>query len=882
VLRDGITAHVRPIRAEDVSALAEFFGTLSPESRLLRFFSAAVDTMREAEAEAGVDYRRRDGLVATVGPSGRIIAHALYAATGPTTAEVAFAVVDAYQGRGLGTLLLGQLAEAAAANGITRFEALVLPSNQRMLQVFRDSGFDVTVERQADVLHVQFPTQLSERVLERFERREGTSAANALAAVLYPRSIAVIGASRQSGSVGAEVFRNLLRAEFAGPVYPVNPSASVIQCVPTCASIEQIAGPVDLAVVAVPAVQVVPVARQCARKGVRALVVLSAGFGEVGASGRARQAELLDVCRASGMRLVGPNCIGVVNTDPKVRLNASFGPPLAREGRLGLASQSGALGMAAIDYAATRGLGLSSFVSMGNKADLSSNDLLEFWETDPRTDVVLLYLESFGNPRKFSRIARRLGRCKPIVVVKSGRSAAGSRASSSHTGALLAASDVTVDALFQQAGVIRVDSIESLFDVASLLAHQPLPRGRRVGIVTNVGGPAIMCADACEANGLAVPILDQATQLRLRGRLPAEASVANPVDMIAGATADNYRETISAVDADPNVDAVISIFIPGVLTPQADVARALVQAAERASGKPMLSVFVAMAGPPTELRTASRTIPTYAFPEAAAHALALTARYADWRSRPIAPPARPPGLDAATADCLIDRLLQGGGGWLDPSQVQQLFGCYGLPLVEERLADSPEQAALAAGALGGPVALKALVPGLVHKTEACGVKLDLVDGGAVHDAAVAMREHLPAATGFLVQRMAPAGVEMLAGVVHDPQFGPVVACGAGGVDVELLKDVAVRLTPLTTEDASTMVRELRTFPRLHGFRGAPVANVPAFEDLLVRLGALADDLPDVAEVDCNPVLVSASGAVIVDARVRVARAVPLRPLGAQG
>jgi acetyl coenzyme A synthetase (ADP forming)-like protein len=878
VLRDGITIHVRPIRSEDAPGLAEFFLTLSPESRLLRFFSAAVDTTREAAEEAGVDYRRRDGLLATAGQSGRIVAHALYAATGPTTAEVAFAVDDPYQGRGLGTLLLGQLAETAAANGITRFEAFVMPGNQRMLQMFRDSGFDVTVDRQGDILHVQFPPLLSARVLEQFDRREGSAAAKAVASVLHPRSVAVIGASRQSGTVGAEVFRNLLRTEFAGPVYPVNPSASVIQCVPTCASVEQIAGPVDLALVAVPATQVVPVARECARKGVRALVVLSAGFGEVGEPGRARQSALLDVCRDAGMRLVGPNCIGVVNTDAQVRLNASFGPQLVTAGRLGLASQSGALGMAAIDYAAARGLGLSSFVSMGNKADLSSNDVLEYWEADPRTDVVLLYLESFGNPRKFSRIARRLGRHKPIVVVKSGRSAAGSRGTTSHTGALLATSDVTVDALFQQAGVIRVDSIESLFDVASLLAHQPLPRGHRIAIVTNVGGPAIMCADACEASGLEVPVLDEATQARLRRQLPAEASVTNPVDMIAGASAANYRECISIVAADPNVDAVISIFIPGLLTREGDIARALVQAAERVPDTPMLTVFVASSGPPPELRSGGRTIPSYAFPESAARALALVTRYAEWRARPMTPIARPSGLDAAGAARLIDGALEAGGGWLDPDAVQQLFGFYGLPLVEQRLSDSPEHAALAGRALGGPVALKAVVPGLVHKTEAGAVKLNLMDT-AVRDAALAMRARLPVSE-YLVQRMAPGGVEMLAGVVHDPQFGPVLACGAGGVEVELLKDIAVRLAPLTAEDASAMLRELRTFPLLNGYRGAPVADVPRFEDLLLRLSTLADDLPDVAEVDCNPVIVSQTGALIVDARVRVARTAPLRPLGA--
>jgi acetyl coenzyme A synthetase (ADP forming)-like protein len=881
VLRDGRTLHVRPVRLEDTGSLTTFYQGLSPESRALRFFSAATDVAHEAAAEAGVDYRTSDGLVATVGPDGRIVAHALYISTGPSTAEVGFAVDDSYQGRGLGTLLLGQLAETAAAHGITRFEAFVLPVNQRMLQVFRDSGFALTVERQPDALHVHFPTLLTHSVLDVFDRRESSAAARALTSILRPRSVAVIGASRQPGTVGAEVFRNLLRTEFAGPVYPVNPAASVIQCIPAYSSVEVIPASVDLAVVAVPAAEVVTVAQECARKGVRGLVVLSAGFGEVGASGQARQAELLWACRASGMRLIGPNCIGVVNTDPGVRLNAIFGPHRATAGRIGLASQSGALGLAAIDYAVQRGVGLSSFVSMGNKADISSNDLLSYWEQDSATDVILLYLESFGNPRKFSRIARRVGRSKPILVVKSGRSTAGSRASASHTGALLAASDVTVDALFQQAGVIRVDSIDALFDVASLLAQQPLPPGRRVAIVTNVGGPGIMCADACEAGGLEVPVLADATLHQLREFLPPEASVTNPVDMIATASAEQYRRTVEVLTSDPDVDAVISIFIPPLTTSAADVAHALTESIAHGPGKPVLAVFVTSLSAPEGLHADGCTIPAYAFPESAARALALATRYAEWRARPAAPKARPAGLRREAAEALIARALEAGGGWLDPAEVQQLLECYGLPLVEQRLTDSPEQVELAARVLGGAVVLKAVVPGLVHRTEVGAVTLGIVDPVAAHASAAEMRARL-GATRFLVQRMAPGGVEMLAGVVHDPQFGPILACGAGGVAVELLKDIAIRLTPLAAADATEMVSELRTSPLLNGFRGAPAVDRAAFEDLLVRLAALADDLPHVAEIDCNPVLVSSKGALIVDARVRVAEAPHPRPLGARG
>ena len=395
--------------------------------------------------------------------------------------------------------------------------------------------------------------------------------------------------------MGAAVVRNLRAAAFPGPIYPVNPSATTIQSLPAFASLADIPGPVDLAIIAVPSKHVIAVAEQCGRKGVHALIVLTAGFAEVGPEGQQRQAELLRICRSYGMRLIGPNCIGAINTDPAAPLNATFGPLMPPPGRIGMATQSGALGLAAIDFTAARGLGFSSLVSMGNKADISGNDLLGYWHTDPRTDVILLYLESFGNPRKFARFARAIGRSKPIVALKSGRSTVGARATASHTGALLSASDVTVDALFRQAGVIRTDTLDEMLDVADLLVHQPLPAGRRVAIVTNAGGPAVMCADTCEAHGLELPPLSEATQARLRELLPAEASVANPVDMLAAATAEQYAQAVRAIAEDPNVDALISIFLPPLATQPEEVARAVSAAVDGlcAPGqKPVLAVFM--------------------------------------------------------------------------------------------------------------------------------------------------------------------------------------------------------------------------------------------------------------------------------------------------
>jgi acetyl coenzyme A synthetase (ADP forming)-like protein len=665
-------------------------------------------------------------------------------------------------------------------------------------------------------------------------------------------------------------------------VYPVNPAAGVIENIKSYPSIEAIFEPVDLAVIVVPASSVVDVATACARKGVKALVVISAGFSETGKEGKARQAELLKVCRGAGMRLIGPNCMGIANTNPAVLLDATFAPGIPPRGRVGFSSQSGALGLAIMEFANSLGLGISTFVSVGNKADISGNDLLRYWESDDDTDVILLYLESFGNPKKFSEIARRVGRKKPIAVVKSGRSAAGARATSSHTGALIAASDVTVDALFRQAGVVRTDTLAELFDVASLLANQPLPNGRRVGIITNAGGPAILCADACEARGLEVPVLTDDSQAKLRAFLPAGASVGNPVDMIASAPAEHYRQAIEIVAADENVDSLIVIFTPPLVTRANDVARAIVESASRIDGnKPLLSVFLSAHEAPKELSTANFRIPSYSFPETAAIALARATRYHQWRERRETYPTRFNDIRVDEAAAVVAAALARGEGWLTPDEVAKICACYGLPLIQQRVVASIEDAGAAADEIGGRVALKAIAPGLVHKTEAGAVRLDLHGAEAVRDAAREMNEKLSSngysPSGFMVQQMATRGVEMLVGVVHDPQFGPVVACGAGGVQVELLKDVSVRLTPLSNEDAAEMIRELKTYPLLTGFRGSVPCDVAALEDGLLRVSAMVEELPQIAELDCNPFVVHETGAAILDARIRVTAVEP-RPL----
>lgn len=910
VLRDGSSVRIRPAGEADEPAVLGFLESLSPDSLWLRFAAYVGDLRSTARQWCQPPGPDAVSLLVVVGLDERVVAQASYQRSGPAIAEVAFAVADAYQGRGIATHLLGRLAEAAHEAGFELFEAHVVAHNHPMLVVFRESGFPATLSADAGMVRVLMPTTLTDEGRARFERREELAAVAAVRTMLAPRSVAVIGASRRRLTIGGEIFHRLLEGDFNGPVYPVNPNASVVQSVATYPSVEAIPGAVDLAVIVVPAASVVEVAEACARKGVKGLIVISAGFGETGGEGPRRQHDLLEVCRRAGMRLIGPNCMGVVNTAPDVRLDATFSPTRPARGRVGFLSQSGALGLAVIDYVNDLGLGLSSFISVGNKADLSGNDFLDYWEEDEATDLVLLYLESVGNPRHFSRIARRVGRAKPIVVVKGGRTAAGAQATSSHTGALVGQSDVTVDALFRQAGVIRTDTLGELFDVATLLANQPLPGGRRVAILTNGGGPGILCADASEADGLRVEPLAPDTLAQLASFLPPEAGLRNPVDMIAGATAEDYGRAIRVLAADERIDAVIVIFVPPLVTLAEDVAAAIRSAAaDLPRPVPLLAVFLSAHGVPEALQGDGVRIPSYAFPEDAAHALSRAVDYAEWRRSPEGVVPDFPDLRRGEAVAIVaaalaslegsmpsveapaanrDRVSERApasspttsapaatppGRWLDQDEVAQLLSCYGLPLAEERIVADPVAAAAAAAELGGAVALKALAPDLVHKSDSGAVRLGLNGPEAVRRSAEEMaaslaREGHPP-TGYLVQRMVPDGVEMLVGIVHDRVFGPVVACAAGGTSAELLKDVAMRITPLTDRDAHQMPRSLQTFPLLEGYRGAPRRDVAALEDVLLRVSAMVETHPEIAEMDLNPLIVLERGAVIVDARIRI-------------
>jgi acetate---CoA ligase (ADP-forming) len=866
VLRDGSTIALRSVRDSDVEALVAFFNALSPESRYFRFFG--VPNLDRAMVERLVPASGATGTALVGECGGRIVAFAGYyrAAGDFYRAEVAFTIADALHGRGIGTRLLERLADIARAEHIRTFDAFVLAQNRKMTDVFLDSGYRVSRRMDSGVFHVELSLEMTPDYVEKAARRSQLAAVASMKAFFEPRTVAVVGANRERGGIGAEILHNLQAAGFTGTVIPVHPRAEHLQGLRAYARVVDIPGSVDLAIIVVPATQVQACVEDCLTKGVRALCVISAGFGESGVAGLQRERALLESIRSAGCRLIGPNCMGLLNTDPAIRLNATFSPVYPPAGSVAMSTQSGALGLAILDYARRLNIGISSFVSVGNKVDVSGNDLIQYWAEDPRTNVILLYLESFGNPRKFGEIARRVGRTKPIVAVKAGRSSAGARAASSHTGAL-AATDVIVDALFHQAGVIRTNTLEELFDVAALLARQPIPRGRRVAILTNAGGPGILAADACEANGLEIVPLGERTRAELRSFLPEAASVGNPVDMLASAPPEHYRLALAALLADEQVDSVLTIFIPPLVTDPDAVAVQIAAATADARGKPILGIFMRSEGAPPGL-----TIPCYAFPESAAIALARVTAHGEWRRKPIGtiPVLKDVRDDAARA--VVEVALGRGGGWLTSDETQRLMAAMGIRTAAAELTINADAAVVAASAIGFPVALKAVAPTILHKTERQAVRLDLRDAEAVRAAALDFEERFRGElSGMLVQQMIAGGVEMLVGAVHDPTFGPVVVCGSGGVLVDLLGDSAFRIHPVTSDDAAEMIREVKGARLLSGYRGAPPADEAALRDVILRVSALLTACPEIMEIDLNPVKVLASGASVVDARVRVER-----------
>lgn len=887
ILRDGTTLRLRPPVAADSAAVVGFFERLSPQSVYRRFHGVPRITPRLVQPFLDPDWHETGALIGTLaaepatgasdpaaGPSAggeadtgggeHIVALASYVRLRQaSTAEAAFAVADELQGRGVGTRLLEQLAAIAAADGIDTFVAEVLPENRSMMNVFADAGFRTSRHLEGGIVEVRLAIAPTAEYRETVEQRDHVAVAASLAPFFRPRSVAVVGASSRRGSIGGELFRNILEGDFAGAAFPVNRGGDPVAGVKGYPSVRAIPDPVDLTVICLPGHLVLEAARDALETGCDALVVISAGFAEVGAEGAERQRELLALARAHGARLIGPNCLGISSS--AVRVNATFAPRALPPGPIGFSSQSGALGLALLEAAANRGLGFSGFASIGNKADVSSNDLLEWWEDDEDTNLVLLYLESFGNPRKFGRIARRVARRKPILAMKAGVSAAGQRAASSHTAAL-ASSDTAVETLFRQAGVIRARSLGELVDVAALLSSQPPLRGKRVAVMTNAGGLGILCADACEAAGLELPHLAPETEAALRALLPAEASVANPVDLLGSATEAAYESCIPLVAADPSIDALIVLFVPPVVAGAQEVAEGVRRAVDAlpAHDKPILVSIISAGGNPRILLEGDRPLATFAYPESAARALGRAAERAAWLRRPAGVVPELAGIDADRARAIVgDALSQAGADvWLPSPAARALLRAYGIPVVPEQGADSPAEAAAAAEQLGFPVVVKTAVAG-AHKTESGGVVLDLATAEDVRAAA----ERIGGLV--VVQKMLTGSAELLAGVVQDPLFGALVAFGPGGTYAELIGQAQFRIAPLTDADADELVRSGKTGKLVAGFRGKPAADADALADLLLRLSRLADDLPEVVELDLNPILAGPDGCVAVDWRIRV-------------
>ncbi|MEU0571267.1 bifunctional GNAT family N-acetyltransferase/acetate--CoA ligase family protein [Nonomuraea sp. NPDC005983] len=911
VLADGGTAHVRPIRPADADRLRAFYSRLSPETIYFRFFGPHPRLSdREVERFTNVDYVNRVALIATIGAE--MVAVIRYDRVEPGEAEVAFLVEDAHQGRGVASVLLEHLAATAREHGIARFVADVLPANMKMMGVLRQAGYTAESSFADGVVRMTLDLTPTVTSAEVTTSREHAAEARSIARLLTPGSVAVVGASREPGGVGQTVLRNLLAADFTGPVYPVHREVRAVAGVRAYPSVTAIDGDVDLAVVAVPAESVIDVVEECAEKGVHGLVVVSSGFGETGPEGRARQDALARISHAYGLRVVGPNCLGIANTDPAVKLNATLAATVPGRGRVGFFSQSGALGTALLQRVAQRGMGISSFVSAGNRADVSGNDLLQYWEEDPSTEVILLYLESLGNPRKFTRLARRIASVKPIVVVKSGGSPAG------HSAEALRLSDSAISSLFSQAGLIRVDDLIQLFDVGQLLAYQPLPSGPRVGLVTNSDALGLLAVDACVAAGL---------------------EPRPPVNLGAAAGAAEFGAALDDVLASPDVDAAVVIYMPPIPGTAEAVAAELLRVSGAASGKratgggvsggagkPVLATFEGYLGMHPCLRTGDGatpgpgSIPSYAAPEEAVRALAHVVRYATWRAHPAVPPPELDGVDTDRARALAIRALTsppeplqeepagsrepgfgpafaglsglsaGPADLPGPSSASgaraargpasglfaapgppveidaaELLSCYGLAVWPAEVVRSPDEAVAAAERLGWPVVLKVADPEAARR--AGTVRLGLGGPESVRHAYAEFAEQLGADVELAVQRMAPQpAVPTVVGVVEDPAFGPVVSFGLGEVTARLLLDQGFRLAPLTAEDASGLVRSVRAAPLLFGQYGYPPVAVDALEDLLVRVGRLAHDLPELARLDLDPVLVGESGVIVLGAR----------------
>jgi acyl-CoA synthetase (NDP forming) len=876
LLTDGTTAEIRAAAPGDVAAVRAMHEAMSPDNSYLRFFNfSRLSAEQEAKRVCRAPATDHEALLAVVG--GTVVGVASYEVKdGTTEAEAAFAVADQMHGRGVGTLLLEHLVSAAGRWGLSTFTASVLMQNAEMQRVFTDAG--LVVRRGLEDGVIEFVCELPgddadprwDPYLDAAASRERNGDVESLRHVFQPSSVAVIGASRRMGTAGRAILHNIVTGGYQGRIYAVNPHTAHMEAVPCLPSVAALPEPVDLAVIAVPPAAVPGVADECGRRGVRALVVVTAGLDTP------QGADLLAICRRYGMRLVGPNCFGVAV--PGVGLDATFATRHPAPGVAGLVAQSGGLGFALADRLSRLGVGVSSFASVGNKYDISSNDMLMWWEQDDTTKLAILYIESFGNPRKFARTARRVGRTMPVLTVHAGRSDTGQQAAASHTAAA-ATPLVTREALFEQAGIIATSSLGELLDVAALLASQPVPAGRHVAVVSNAGGAGVLAADACAQYGLTVHRLTGETRRRLHALVPPSGTVTGPVDTTATVAEESFRRCLEMTAADEGVDAVLALVLPtaatGDLVHAIRTAKVSVPLAavvlDQAAGIEMLPRVLPAADGPDNARRAG-SIPSYAYPEAAAYALARAAAYGAWRSQPTGHIAEFGDVATDDARALIRSYLNRSpkGGWLPPGEAAALLACYGVQLASLKPVGNAEEAILAAAEIGGPVVMKADVPGLVHKTDAGAVQLDLRTETDIWRAYRMLTGKFgPRLRHVLIQPMISGGTEVIIGVVQEPSFGPLVLFGLGGVATDVLDDHVARLAPLTDADADELIHSIRSAPLLLGHRDSPPADLRALREMLQRISRLADDLPEVTELDLNPVIARPDGASVVDARIRL-------------
>lgn len=854
ILRDGSTATLRPAGADDHALLCDFLTRIERESYHRRFFAETPVEVAAARMLSPEPLESKLVLfVLTGGPAQpRLIATGEYVRE-PTSevAEVAFLVDDGVHGKGLGTLILERLALVAARYGVTRFSALTMARNRAMISMFQSSGFAVNRRLESGEVELDFSILPSRESVERMELRERAATVASLYPFFRPRMVAVFGLSISPRSASQRLLAHLKAGGFAGTCALVNPNLAGAY-----ASLEALPERPELAILALPQRAVLAAVDACGRAGVRAVVVISAGFAESGSVGEALQAELTQRVRAYGMRLVGPNSLGLVNLAADVRLNVSLAPATPQPGHVAVSSQSGALALAIMEHAAAAGLGLGSVVSLGNKADVSSNDLLQYWEDDPETRLIVLYLASFGNPRRFARLARRVGRQKPILVVKAGESELSERAT---------------DALFRQTGVVRAATFEELFDVANLLAQQPLPPGPRVGVLTNASGPAALAATALQGQGLTLPRA--------------------VVDLSAFADAESYRGALQAALADEQFDALLVVFAPVGLSRADEVGRVVGAAVReaRAAGnvKPVLGCFTGAHDP---LFAGDERLPSYRFPESAARALARAYSYAHWRREPLGHAPIFEGLQIGRARRLCRQKQAAGGGWLSAAEVTKLLGAFGLPVLPGRSAADADAAVSAAAEFGYPVVLKpASDPGRAPRV---GAQLELRGAAEVRRAYARLRRadaELDLETGaetagetgpetgietgreVWVQPLAPPGTHLTVGTQLDPLFGPIVSFGLGGLYSDVIHDKVYRITPMTERDAAEMVRSIKGFPLLGGYQGHPASDLEAVQEILLRTSRLVDELPEVGWLELNlRAFEPGAGAVVLGARVRVA------------